>query len=423
MNTADNKASLLKSVLTNMLEDYSREGSISDYEIKGPSHHMPETFKITDFCKSLTNNSNNFLAKFDDKLFNELKELEKRYQFYIHTVDDSTIIITPIYGSVYFNITVTKDCSYIPVHVLYLVSDIMPFDLQIAFLDNISTVKNSFKSVSIQESFSKDYDEMYPEVLESLEDSSGLVKLPGMKGYVNSYVDLSVEESDFYVFKNEKSITNWNDVVIDVSECCFGRGTFTLAIDGRKVLNSLTIKVESFPNPNDNWMENLTFNVIITRPSRFFSMNRLVFNCPSNNLYPKNFTINYFLYDFENKIVTDSMYTWPLLSVDSHDYFFNHIDCEGNPYKIKFNIYSSCAGKGLQYEYRSHTSCSRHVLAMGNSTYAEDYRNVKSMLYNVNVPVAAGFPLVNTDDSCKDYNKNANYIFKRIINGKLDKGE
>ena len=422
MNT-DTKASLLKSVLTNMLEDYSREDSISNYEIKGPCHHMPETFKVSDFCKSLTNNSNNFLVRFDNELFNELKELEKRYQFYIHIIDDSTIIITPIYGSIYFNITVVKDCNYIPVHILYLVSDIMPFDLQIAFLDNISTVENSFKSVSIQEDFSKVYDDLFAGELDGLKDRIGLIKITGMKGYVNSCIDLSVEESDFYVLKNEKSITNWNDVVIDVNECCFGRGTFTLAIDGRKVLNSLTIKVDSFPNPDDNWMENLTFNVIITRPSIFFSMNKLVFNCPSDNLYPKNFTINYFLYDFENKIVTDSMYTWPLLSVDSQDYFFDHIDCDGNPYKIKFNIYSSCANKGLRFDYQSHSSCSRHVLAMGNSTYAQDYRDVKSMLYNVCVPVAAEYPLVDTDDSCKDYNKNANYIFKRAINGKLDKGE
>lgn len=419
----DNKASLLKSVLTDMLEDYSREVYAPDYEIKGPAHHMPDTFKVSDFYKSLSNNnSNNFLVRFDDKLFDELKELEKRYQFYIHTVDDSTIIVTPIFGSVCFNITVVKNCNYIPVHVLYLVSDIMPFDLQIAFLDNISTVKDSFKTVSVQEDFSKDYNDIYPEELESLEDSSGLIRLPGMKGYVNSCIDLSVEESDFYVFKNEKSITKWNDVVIDVGECCFGRGTFTLAIDGRKVLNSLTIKVDSFPNPDNNWMEKLTFNVIITRPSQFFSMNKLVFDCPSDITYPENLTINYFLYDFENKIVTDSMYTWPLLSVDSHDYFFDHIDCKGNPHKIKFNIYSSCANKGLRFDYYSHSSCSRHVLAMGNSTYAQDYRDVKSMLYNVCVPVAAGFPLVDTDDDCKDYNKNANYIFKRTIR-KLDKEE
>ena len=418
----DNKASLLKSVLTDMLEDYSREEYASDYEIKGPAHHMPDTFKVSDFYKSLSNsNSNNFLIRFEDKLFDELKELGKRYQFYIHIVDDSTIIITPIFGSVSFNITVVKDCNYIPVHVLYLVSDIMPFDLQIAFLDNILTVKDSFKSIAVQEDFSKPYNIMDSEELEKLKDCSGLVELPGMKGYVGSFIDLSVEESDFYVLRNVKSITNWNDIVVDVSERCFDRGIFTLAIDGSKALNSLTIKVDSFPNPDNNWMENLTFNVIITRPSNYFSMNKLVFDCPSS-LYPKNFTINYFLYDFGNKVVTDCMDTWSLLSVDSHDYFFDYIDSVNNSHKVKFNIYSSSTNStGLQFDYRSHTKCSNHVLAIGNSTYAQDYRNVKNMLYNVNVPVATKFPLVNND--YKDHDKNANYIFKRMINGKLDKGE
>ena len=120
------KSSLLKTVLATQLELYSAGNNHSESE-----EGDPDTFTTS------RPSEESFLVELDGELFNELSDLEKKYPLIIHVIDNNTIIITPLPGGVCYNIPIVKSCRYLPAHVIFLVSDIMPFDIQLAFLEHI----------------------------------------------------------------------------------------------------------------------------------------------------------------------------------------------------------------------------------------------------------------------------------------------
>jgi len=408
------KSSLLKTVLTTQLESYSAGhlviNSHPELEELNPNKDPNSSFTTRPSEES-------FLVELNSELFCELLDLEKQYPLIIHVIDNSTIIITPFPGNDNYNIPIVKSCRFLPAHVIFLVSDIMPFDVQVAFLEHIKCLgigtDDTFLNYStgIFSKYEKDLNDLSTD-MSALD--SGFIRLPSMFKYTSDIISgIVVGNSDHFVTRLRSSIRNWNSIYLKLSSGEFDnpRNEFTVVVDGGKVLNSITIAFMLYPYLLLD--KDLTLNVIITRPSGYFTLNELVFDyypgteCPK---YPKSITINYFMFDFTLKVITDSKSTYPILYVRN----CQTRNCLESEFKnvVKFNIYTSGT---RPLDIHSVLSSKVKVGDVAASLSFESYDRYKTgdTLYNVNVPVANTCPLVDVPDDYLEDNKHANFIYKR----------
>lgn len=404
------KSSLLKTILTTQLELYSAGNLVvnnqPDFKELNPDRD-PDNFTTRPSEES-------FLVELDNELFNELLDLEKKYPLTIHVIDNNTIIITPLPGNVsYYNIPIVKSCRYLPAHVIFLVSDIMPFDIQMAFLEHIKCLGNgtddTFMSYStgIFNKYIRNFNDLPTDMSEI---DSGFVRLPSMLNYTSDVVSgIITGNSDHFVTRLRSTARNWNSTLLKLSSSDFDnpRNEFTVVVDGGKMLNSITTVLMLCSYLLD---KDLTLNVIITRPCGYFTLNELVFDSlPGEYMkYPKSITVNYFMFDFTLKITTNSESTHSILYVRN-----NRIEnCLESEFKniVKFNIYTSGTRPLDMRSVLCKTSC---VTALSFKSY--DRYRTGNTLYNVSVPVADVCPLVDVPDDYSEDSKHANFIYKRVI--------
>ena len=413
------KSSLLKTVLATQLELYSAGNLVvnnrPEFEELDPNKD-PDNFTTRPSEES-------FLVELDNVLFDELLDLEKKYPLTIHVIDNNTIIITPLPGSVCYNIPIVKSCRYLPAHVIFLVSDIMPFDIQLAFLEHIKCLgigtDDTFMSYStgIFNKYTKNFNDL-PTDISALD--SGFIRLPSMFKYTSDIISgIITGNSDHFVTRLRSTARNWNSTLLKLSSSDFDnpRNEFTVVVDGGKILNSITTVLILCSYLLD---KDLTLNVIITRPSGYFTLNELVFDslpgeCPK---YPKSITVNYFMFDFTMKIITDSNSTHSILYVRNN----KTKNCLESEFKdiVKFNIYTSGTRPlDMRNVMRSTVvSPDRNKTIDVAALSFESYNRHKTgnTLYNANVPVADVCPLVNSvPDIYLEDNKHANFIYKRVI--------
>ena len=404
------KSSLLKTVLTTQLESYS-----AGHLVVNNCQESEEVNLNGDPNSFVTRASEeSFLVELNSELFCELLDLEKQYPLIIHVIDNNTIIITPLPGNVGYNIPIVKSCRFLPAHVIFLVSDIMPFDIQLVFLEHIKCL--SIKAddtpldycTGIFRKYTKDFKNL---PLDTSIFDSGFVRLPSMLKYTSDIISgIITGNSDHFVTRLRSSIRNWNSIFLTLSSSDFDnpRNEFTVVVDGGKVLNSITTALTLSHYLLD---KDLTLNVLITRPSGYFTLNELVFDSlPGECLkYPKSIIVNYFMFDFTMKVTTNSESTHSILYVRN-----NKIEnCLESEFKniVKFNIYTSgtCPLCSV-LSSNNKTSC---VTALSFKSY--DRYRTGDTLYNVNVPVADVCPLVNVPDDYSEDSKHANFIYKRVI--------
>jgi len=406
------KSSLLKTVLATQLELYSAGNLVVN--------NQPELEEVNlngDPNSFVTRTSEeSFLVELDDELFNELLDLEKQYPLIIHVIDNNTIIITPLPGNVSYNIPIVKSCRYLPAHVIFLVSDIMPFDIQLAFLEHIRCLNINADtplnySTGIFNKYTRDLKDL-PLDTSSMFDS-GFVKLPSMFRYVSDIISGIVGRSDHFVTRLRSSIRNWNSILLRLCPTEFynPHNDFTVVVDGGRTLNSITTILTL---PTTALDEVITLNVIITRPSDLFTLNELVFDCPFGYSVPKGIIVNYFIFDFTMKSITRSNSTQSILYVrkaSSISSIKNYLDLEFKDV-VKFNIYTSGKYPLVTRDVSSPKTTVSDVTALSFESY--DRYRTGNTLYNVNVPVYDCYPLVNVPDNYLEDSKHANFIFKRV---------
>ena len=408
------KSSLLKTVLATQLELYSAGNLVVNNHQKSEevnSNGDPNSF-------ATRTSEESFLVELDSELFSNLLNLEKQYPLIIHVIDNNTIIITPLPGNVGYNIPIVKSCRFLPAHVIFLVSDIMPFDIQLVFLEHIKCLSINADSTPLDyctgifRKYTKDFKDLSSDT--SLTFDSGFVRLPSMFKYTSDIISgIIVGNSDHFVTRLQSSISNWNSIFSTLSSSDFDnpRNEFTVVVDGGKVLNSITTTLTLCSTIMLD--KDLTLNVIITRPSGYFTLNELVFDgLPGKCLkYPKSITVNYFMFDFTVKVTTESESTHSILYVRN-----NQIEnCLESEFKdiVKFNIYTS--GRYLLVIRDASSLSLNKATATALSFKSYDRYRTGDTLYNVSVPVADGCPLVNVPDDYSEDSKHANFIFKRVI--------
>lgn len=410
------KSSLLKTVLATQLELYSAGNLVVNNHQE--SEELNSNGDPNGFVTRTSEES--FLVELNSELFCELLDLEKQYPLIIHVIDNNTIIITPLPGNVGYNIPIVKSCRFLPAHVIFLVSDIMPFDIQLAFLEHIKCLSINADdtplnySTGIFNKYTRDLKDL-PLDTSSIFDS-GFVKLPSMFKYVSDIVSgIVAGKSDHFVTRLQSSNRNWNSILLRLSPTEFynPRNNFTVVVDGGKTLNSISTILTL---PTTALDEVITLNVIITRPSDLFTLNELVFDCPFEYFVPKGIIVNYFIFDFTMKSITRSNSTQSILYIrkaSSISSIKNYLDSEFKDV-VKFNIYTSGKYPLVVRDVSSPKATTvGDVTALSFESY--DRYRTGNTLYNVNVPVADGCPLVNVPDNYSEDSKHANFIYKRVI--------
>jgi hypothetical protein len=406
------KSSLLKTVLATQLELYSAGNLVVNNCQE--SEELNSNGDPNSFVTRTSEES--FLVELNSELFCELLDLEKQYPLIIHVIDNNTIIITPLPGNVGYNIPIVKSCRFLPAHVIFLVSDIMPFDIQLVFLEHIKCL--SIKAddtpldycTGIFRKYTKDFKDL---PLDTSIFDNGFVRLPSMLKYTSDIISgIITGNSDHFVTRLRSSIRNWNSIFLTLSSSDFDnpRNEFTVVVDGGKVLNSITTALTLSHYLLD---KDLTLNVLITRPSDYFTLNELVFDSlPGECLkYPKSITVNYFMFDFTVKVTTNSESTHSILYVRN-----NKIEnCLESEFRniVKFNIYTSGKYPLVTRDALSLKATAGGITALSFKSYNK-YRT-GGTLYNVSVPVADVCPLVNVPDDYLEDSKHANFIYKRVI--------
>ena len=229
------KSSLLKTVLATQLELYSAGNLVVNNHQE--SEELNSNGDPNGFVTRTSEES--FLVELNSELFCELLDLEKQYPLIIHVIDNNTIIITPLPGNVGYNIPIVKSCRFLPAHVIFLVSDIMPFDIQLAFLEHIKCLSINADdtplnySTGIFNKYTRDLKDL-PLDTSSIFDS-GFVKLPSMFKYVSDIVSgIVAGKSDHFVTRLQSSNRNWNSILLRLSPTEFynPRNNFTVVVDG-----------------------------------------------------------------------------------------------------------------------------------------------------------------------------------------------